>query len=797
MKKRFSKRLTAMTAALAVLVGSAVSCSKGSSGSSNNKKDDGGSKTTQELMAGSYHAVEFDAEVKFNNISSFAPIGDDKVFICDENYETGIPDLYIAGRELSDIEKINMDLGITEDDNAYVNAAVTPDENIMVMVTFNDYGDFELPDYDDPDFDYENFDYEAMEEARTTTYKLYTVDLDGNILSENELSNIEEYAEEDVYMGNITPCTGGRALIRTYGEDEALLIVDSDGKITGDLKVDSINWFDTMAYIGDNKLVITGYGDKGQQLLFLDMETMKTEESNLDLENESFNGIYGIYQGTGDYSFYVNTSSDFYGIKEDGSRVKILNWLDADLGNGNLSALLPVGNEFIIWYYEYKGGGGSLYRLTQRDPSELENVKILTVGVLYDNWEVKEKVSDFNKSHDDIRLKIVNYQEYDVYDEATDKMTSTAQDQLKLDIVSGKAPDIIVPHDRSVITSLANKGLYLDLYEFIDNDPELSRDDFLENILKCCETDGKLYGLTYTFGISTYATKKKFIDKDTWTVDDMIELYDSLPEGTDLTEYDSKDMMTGMIMNIVASEIDFKNATCNFENPDIKKLMEFSEKFPTWEEMMDWDDQEATQDYYNDRETVFLDDRAVLRNVFFHDFREYASQAQGYFGEDISLVGFPSTQGNGAMITMYDNVAILRNCSDKETAWEFVKTFFERDENQFGGGLPVKKAYFDKMAEESMSNPYYIDEDGKKVEYDNRVYIGGNTKTINPLTKEEKDFLYDYITSASVVSNEYFTGEMYSMVWEELNAFYCGERSADETLSLLQNRISILLSEQS
>lgn len=794
MKKRFTGRLTALAAAAAVLAGAAVSCSSKSSGGS--KNDSGASKDPQELMAGSYHAVEFDAEVKFNNISSFAPVGDDKVFICDENYETGIPDLYIADKDFSNIEKINMDLGITEDDNAYVNAVPSPDDNIMVMVTFNDYGDFELPDYDDPDFDYDNFDYEAMEEARTTTYKMYTVDFDGNILSENDLSNIEEYADEDVYMGNITPCSGGRALIRTYGDDEALLIVDSDGKITGDLKVDSINWFDTLSYIGDNKLAITGYGDKGQQFLFLDMETMKTEESNLDLENESFNGIYGIYQGTGDYSFYVNTSSDFYGIKEDGSRVKILNWLDADLGNGNLSALLPVGDEFIIWYYEYKGGGGSLYRLTQRDPSELENVKILTVGTLYDNWEVKEKISEFNKSHDDVRLKMVSYQEYDVYDEVQEKMTSTAQDQLKLDIVSGKAPDIIVPNDRSIIASLANKGLYLDLYEFIDNDPELSRDDFLENILKSCETDGKLYGLTPSFAISTYAIKKKFMDKDTWTVDDMIELYNSLPEGTDLTEYDSKDMMTGIIMNIVAGELDLKNATCNFENPEIKKLMELSEKFPTWEEMMDWDDQEAVDDYYNDRETVFLDDRAVLKNLYLYDFRSYAQESQGYFGEDISLIGYPSSKGNGARITMYDSIAILSNCPDKEAAWEFVKSFLVHDE-MHGGGFSILKEEFDKLAEESMSKPYYTDENGKKVEYDNTVYIGGNSKPIKPLTKEEKDFLYDYITSASVVSNEYFTGEMYSMVWEELNAFYCGERSADETLSLLQNRISILLSEQS
>lgn len=795
MKKKFTGRLTALTAAAAMLAGAAVSCSKGNGGSS--KNEGGDSKDPQTLMAGSYHAVEFTAEVKFNNVSGFSLIGDDKVFICDENYETGIPDLYIADKDFTNIEKINMDLSIPENGNNYANAYASPDGNIMVMVTFNDYGDFELPDYDDPDFDYENFDYEAMEEARTTTYKIYTVDLDGTVISENELSNVEEYAEEDVYMGNFTPCSGGRALIRTYGDNEGLLLVDSDGKITDNLTVEGINWFDTMAYIGNNKLAITGYGDKGQQLLFLDMETMKTEEGNIDLEKENFNNISSVFPGSGDYSFYINTSSDLYGINEDGSSVKILNWLDADLGNGNLTALLPVGEEFIVSYYDYNGGNG-LYKLTQRDPSELENVKIITVGTLYDDYNVKNKISEFNKSHENIRLKMVSYQEYDVYDEASEKMTSTAQDQLKLDVISGKAPDIIVSYSRNIISTLANKGLYLDLYELIDSDPELSRDDFVENVIKCYETDGKLYSLSPTFSIQTYAVKKKFIDKAPWTVDDMIELYDSLPENTNFTEFDSKDMIMSMIINMVSGEMDYKNGTCNFDTPEIRKLMEFSDNFISFEEMIDWDDQEAVDDFYNDREGMYLDDRAVLKNLYLHDFRSYAQELKGYFGEDITLVGYPSSKGNGAKINSNNNIAILSNCSDKEAAWEFVKTFLD-DKSGYGGGFSILKENFDELAEDSMNKPYYLDENGKKVEYDDTVWLGGDSRrTIDPLTKEEKDFIYNYITSTTTLNDDYnYSDEIYSIIWEEFQAYFNGEKSADETLSLLQNRISILLSEQS
>ena len=41
--------------------------------------------------------------------------------------------------------------------------------------------------------------------------------------------------------------------------------------------------------------------------------------------------------------------------------------------------------------------------------------------------------------------------------------------------------------------NLGAKGALVDLYEFIDADEDINRDDFVQSILRAMEYDGKLY----------------------------------------------------------------------------------------------------------------------------------------------------------------------------------------------------------------------------------------------------------------------------------------------------------------
>lgn len=803
MEKTFFSKITAYSAALAVIAGSAVSCSK--------KNDSQGkSKDAQKILAAAYHAEAIDSGI--GNIDGIYKAGDGQYIVSAYNYDkdyngVNIPTFYLTDGEFADFQAIDLDFEPAEDDGKeiYYQDCITPDGDIVLFETATDYGDAEKPDFDDPDFDYENFDWDEYYSSATHEYKLLVFDINGSKESESDLSDLKDYQDEDgnLSMGRLQPIGSGKLVASIYGEmDENTIIITTDGKCEGEMDLGGASYIDSYAPLSDGTIAVNGYFDNDQYIKFIDSSTLSFTGDEIKLSDAGLQNAYGgLFEGTGDYRLYMNASSGLFGIKEDGTSDEIVNWLDSDLGDG-VNSIFPLENgDFIVTAYDSNSGDSKLYRLTKRDVSELENVKVITVGVLYDDWEVKQKLSAFNKEHDDIRFKMVDYSKYDNYDGETGKTISSGADQLKKDIVSGNAPDMIVSYNKALINSLHNKGLFVDLYEMLDKDPDLSKDDIMPNVLKSCEIGGKLLSIAPTFSVQTYVAKSKYVSGPDWTVDDLISAYDSMPDGMRLNTFDTKEEILSLLLYSTGDLIDYEKGTCNFDTPEFRNLMEFCDKFPSMEDVIDWEDQDAVMEYYS--EDNIKNDKVLLENLYISDFRDYTQQINGRFkGEDMTFVGYPSTDGHGGVISLNQNFAILSNAEDKEACWNLIKEFMiiEEDEddskNYYRYAFPSLKADFEKLAEESMSKPKYKDEDGKEHEEDLTYYSNGKEIKIDPLSEEQKDFIVDYIENATKTQAD-FDPEVSSILEEEVMAYLKGEKTADEVIDLLQSRISLLVSEQS
>ncbi len=803
MKKTFT-RITALTAALALIAGTAASCGKKED--SNNGKV----KTAKELMAASYKAVEIDTDV--DNINTIDRIDENRILISTFSERQNAPTLYISDNEFKDIKPIEIDFGVKEDDEVNFNTAVSPDGNIMAFATFVDFGDQKKPDFDDPSFDYESFDFEEFYSHVKYNYKLYTVDLDGNIKSENDITGLDEYADEDgdVHIGRMYPCGGDKVICEVYSMDNKYVILGTDGKISGELDGLDASYIESVALIDDETIAAAGYfKNYDAAVKYVDANTLKAKDDTVDLKKAGLSDNIGtIFAGSGDYKFLMSTSTALCGIKEDGSGEEIINWLDSDLGNGGVNSIVSMENgDYVIAYQDYTSGtnGGTLYRLTKRDVSEMENTKVITIGVMYDNPDIKSKVQEFNKSHDGVRFKMVDYSKYDDYDEEKERYTSSGEGQLKNDIVSGNAPDMIVCQNQALIKNLANKGLFVDLSEYLSKDSDIKTDDIMPNILEACKIGGKLLSLPTAFQIQTYAIKAKNFDKDTWTIDEMIDTYKKQPEGTSLTYLDSKETISEMLLSSMCGCIDYEKRTCSFDSPEFKKFLDFANEFPKQDELIDWEDQKAVNEMFNNDN--FMKDKQLIDNVYLYDFESYIGQYKGRFGdEDVKFIGGPSVGGNGGVLMLSESLAILTNSTDKDTCWELVKEFFktpEEDEDESGmnryyiSGFPTIKSKFDKMADTATKKPYYIDENGKKVEYNYSYYDQSKNKSVDvdPLTEDEKKEIVDYIMNTTTIVDN-FDPEIQNIIMEEADAFFEGEKSSEEIISSLQSRISLLLSEQ-
>lgn len=797
-----------VTGVLAVsMVLSAYSCGNKSQKGSEKEKTTQATQTANEVIQNSYSSVDIDVEIPADYIEQMLLIKDtSQVLILGGNGENY--SLYLTDMDFSGFNEIPLDFPKTENSQSYLRTAVAPDGSIYALFTLIDYSDFKLPDYDDPNFDYENFDYEAMNEAAQYSCTLYKLSSDGQIVSENPIENLDEYSDDSVdgiHINNLVAGKDGTLVITLSGSEENYLILNENGKITGKIEPGGENhWINYFATDSDGNIVCTGYGTNGEQIEYIDLDSKKFTDSEIDISDQSnIMGINSINTGAGEYTLFISTQMGLYGVGEDKKPVEIINWIDSDIKGDSVQHVIGLEDgDFIVYLRDYESNTSGFARLTKRSADELANQTVITVATLSGDSSITSKITEFNKSNTEYRIKIADYSKYNEWDEETEKQTNSAAKQLKMDIVTGNSPDMIITYDYSLISELAPKGTFTDLYTYLEKDNDLSKDDIMPNVLKASEIDGKLYSMSPNFQVTTFACKSKFFDKENWTLDDMIDTLHEHPDMQLMNYGNSKEDAFEMLANACCDEfIDYEKLECHFDSDDFKKILEFCNEFPDESEEIDWETatDDEMQEYWNEQETMCLNDKALLSNAGFYDFTGYSQARSVTFGDDITLVGTPSNNGKGALLSLSNAMAVMDSSPSKDACWEFIKTFFTEDyqtNDRYSFGLPSLVSAFDKKAEDAMHKPYYIDENGKKVEYENTYYINGKAITIDPLTKEEKDFVVDYIKKADKMYNGY-TDEIKEIIVEEVTKYFKGEATSQQTIDKLQNRVGILISEQS
>lgn len=786
------KEIIAFTSAAAITLTSAASCGK------KEKKPE----TAEKALVNSYSSQELDFPEGITRIASMYYLEDeDKILISgydEESYND--VQLFKASTDFAEITKLNIDFELEDNGENSVLVSAGNDGKIYACVTSVSHGDFETPDWDDENFDSENFDYEAYYEAAEYTYMLRSYDSDGKLLSENEI----KLSDDAQYLNSFCRFGDDKFCVKLGGDDEeTVAVVNVDGKIEKKLEMKDIQWINNIFEGSDGQIFCDAYGDNGEFICTIDTDKMEFSDKKIPID-QTGNYISGQpFKGVGDYKAFISMNKGLYGLKNDETLEEIVNWVDSDINSDEVSASVALANgDFIISSYDYENLTGNVSLLTKRDVSQLADTKIITLATFWNDYDLTSKVTDFNKSNTEYRIKIKDYSEYDDYDEKTETYKNTASKQLANDIISGNSPDMIYCSDRTLIKKLSYKGVFADLYEFMEKDDTLNKDAFLPNILSALEIDGKLYDISNSFNVQTYGAKTKYAKgMENWTLDQMIEASENLPSGMKMFKGgNSKEaVFSNLFWSLLDNFVDYEKKTCSFDSEEAKKLVEFCNTFPEKDDTEpDYDNMtdDEMQVYWTEQETMIKNDKALADYIYLGRVRDYARVSQVDFGEDFTFVGVPSEDGQGGTICLGSTFAILDDSGSKDAAWSFIRdNFFSEDAFKNGYEMPTLKKYFDQQVKESMEKPYYINEKGEKEYYDDSYYVGDKEVKLKPLTQEEADMVSDYILGITKVSGGY-DSDVYDICDEELKAYFAGEKSIDETLKMIQNRVSILISEQ-
>ena len=422
-------------------------------------------------------------------------------------------------------------------------------------------------------------------------------------------------------------------------------------------------------------------------------------------------------------------------------------------------------------------GGNSNEQLPETSAAETtaEGKKTIKLTITGLNEDVSTVINDFNNTNDEYEIEVTDNFSLNIGDTVTN---------MNLEIMSGNNPDIIdcigLPME-----SYIEKGVFVNFYDFIDSDPDMCREDFLQNIFKAYEVNGGLYENITSFYLNIIAGKKTIAgEMQGRTADDFIDLAEKYPDKKFTDEQWSKERTFGFFMGRGwESFVDKETGKCDFCNERFYRILEFSNTFPntvdqSYQLDLNWRRSEA--DDLRNEKTLFASYSFIVSH--FYALRIQEDQT---FGEPAAVIGYPYAEGNGAMIqSSSQNFAIFENSPVKEGAWEFLRCFYS-DEYQKGivrdYGLPVKKSAIEFAAEDAKKGFYlsYADE------YSDEFGIN---------TDEDNQRILDLINGATcrVDNSENF---VYNIIQEEAKMYFSGQRPVKETAEIIQNRVQNYIDE--
>lgn len=670
---------------------------------------------------------------------------------------------------------------------------------------------------------YNKYDDEGNSESSNT---LYTYDSTGNLVSSIDLSKVvtQEDNDNNRYFNSYIVDSQGNIYISL---STCIRVCDKSGNVL----------FTTPESNGDNEwlngLIFTNsgvpavykysYSDTGSSSKLVEIDL---NAKGYGKEYELGSSINTIYSGSGDYLCYSSSDTGIMGVRADNLQTEsVLNLLNLGIDNSNINSMaVNDDGSFVTVGYDYSGmtARSTLSLITPIDSSEVKEKKVLTLGCFYIDWNIRSQIAEFNKTNEDYTIYATSYSESNDTSDYTAALT-----KFNNEILAGNVPDILLISSGMPYNSYASKGLFADLYEFMDKDDVYNRDAFMPNVLKAMEKDGKLYEITPSFTVQTYAAKKSLVgDATSLTMDQANQILASMPEGATLTN-DSQTMTASNFLSTAitfSNFVDYTNATCNFDSPEFKAILETAKKYPA---EIDYDAlYNDNPNYWMEQETACRENRALLYSVYFNDFSIYTNTRDAYFGEDISFVGFPgsgASNATGSVISTGSEIAVSSKSKYKDGAWEFIKLVLdnavgEQDSGNYGVaitsdasvaeaadeavkritsqyyGLPVVKSQLQALGQQATIPQTYTDTDGTVQQVDNTYYVGNTEVKVNLITQDEVNMLIDYFSTVDTIAR--YDESLTDIINEEANNYFKGTKSVDETASLIQSRASIYLSEQ-
>ena len=456
---------------------------------------------------------------------------------------------------------------------------------------------------------------------------------------------------------------------------------------------------------------------------------------------------------------------------------ELFKWMDVALSYGSMGGGWIFENsqgEFFYPVSEYSNNGdGCIIKVTEgMVPVRKPLVLACFAEISDDTMAYRTREYDFTPAMMDVVLRFNNTDpEYKISLKPLTYTTEAERDRLLIDLATSDDVDLI---DTSFLPDNAlDAGFLTDMLPYIDQDSELSREDFIQPLFNAMIKDGGLYEYTEKFTMLTMSTHPElFPGREGWTVEYIEGLLAEHPDVDALWHSLDRELVLCYFSYAATAEfIDWEDMSCSFDSPAFSHWLRLIKELPYSGE-------------YNEN--------AKLLNIS-HDYAMDAGFSCRYMAKgDYVVAGFPETEGSGSYFlrlgspineltrSMGDNtrLGIMASGHNKDGAWRVVRMLMTHSDGYgIDGGIPVYKDSFEKAVDLDVTDredprfgiAYYNADDAAHI----REQVYGTEKLAR----------YDE--------------QIFAVIRSEAEAYFAGQKTAEEAAGQIQSRLSIYLAEQS
>ena len=279
-------------------------------------------------------------------------------------------------------------------------------------------------------------------------------------------------------------------------------------------------------------------------------------------------------------------------------------------------------------------------------------------------------------------------------------------------------------------------------------------------------------------------------DRYSGTLSEMQETFSAMPEDSSVLEfyYTKSEMFSYMFRMSIDSYVNWETCETSFDSGRFRSALEFVNSFPAEFHGFDFEggeervEEEAADRWRSGQQMLSLQFIASPASV-------QALNAVFGRGGQAALVGYPTEDGGiGSFFQVQGRkTAMASTCRNKEAAWEFIRQVLLPQFHYTVRYIPINRTDYDKVIQWDVKRP-------KHISYTNYGFFAGNIMYPSRRVSDAEIERYeDFINRIDRI--DLYDATLYNIVYEACGPYFAGDRSLDETIRLVENRVQLYVNE--